>query len=644
MKNFANGVLMLALVVALGGAAVAQTTAIDDIQYYDPLTGLPASPHAGQTVTVEGVIYVVKGTYNSGTHYIQGATGGINFFDSAAIPLTYGDRIQVTGTVGSFGGEINVVPTNITFIGSEAEPTPVDLTISAVAGDYETVGAHTRVIGTITSVTASSFEITDFSDTLLVYIDGDTGIDLGAVAIGDEYAVSGPVVTYNGLIEMKPRRQGDLVEDPTGDTVPVVDNVNCVNWVPLASDPIDVQATITDDSAISSALLYYRDDTGDSTGVFSSVSMVNIGGDTYQGTIPAPHTGRQVDFYVEAIDDAMQSSLNPGDAPAGWYEVAVDFTTIYECQYVHPDSFPQSSPLSDKVVNIQGIVTAGTGDVGSPSKFTMQDADGAFNGILVYEGTATNVVLPGDEVHVGGYVDEYFGLTEMLPHNGSAVYLISFDNALPAYSIVATDVLTDDNSPDIDGDSYSGEAWESVLVQTPASTVVDTLGYAQYGQMMISTTNTPLDTLIVDPYITLAYNADLGDVVSVAGFMQYDYGNFELVPVKDEDVILDPGTGVEDGQLPSAGGFSGLYPNPFNPKTEIRFVLTRDNLTQLNVYNIRGELVTSLVNGRLAGGQEYVYEWNGTDHAGRQMASGTYFARLRIGGEVLQVRKMQLVK
>ena len=40
-----------------------------------------------------------------------------------------------------------------------------------------------------------------------------------------------------------------------------------------------------------------------------------------------------------------------------------------------------------------------------------------------------------------------------------------------------------------------------------------------------------------------------------------------------------------------AGGFAAIAPNPFNPKTTIEFVLTRPNLAQLNVYNIRGELV-----------------------------------------------------
>ncbi len=651
MRRVTTSVLALVLLLSLSGLVLAQTTPIDDIQYYDPATGAPASPYAGQTVTVEGVIYVVKGTYNSGTHYIQGATGGINFFDSAAQPLTYGDRIQVTGTVGSYGGEINISSPTIVFLGSGAEPAPIVTDIQTIlhgdpldtTDDYEMVGNFVRVTGTVATKSYNNFTITDFTDTLEVYIDSDTGIDLGAVDVGDVYQVDGPCVVYNGTIELKPRRQSDLVENPGGDTLPVIQDVDAANWVPEASDPITITATITDDDAITSAVLYYRDDTGDSTGVFTSVAMTNIGGDTWSGTIPAGHTGRQVDFYVEATDTGSQTVTNPGDAPAGWYEVAIGFTPIHDIQWAHPDSVYQGSSYRDKVTNIHGIVTVGTGDAGSISKFILADGEGAWNAILVYEGTAANYVLPGDEVAIGGYIDEYYGLTEMQPHNGGAVYLLSFGNDLPEPPKVHTRVLAD-NSLD-DGNGKLGEAYESVVVTTFASAVLDTTGAAAWNTFKVSDTGAWADSMVVDAMIDLAYAPQVGDVLHLTGFMNYA-GQFELVPRSDTDIVLTGATAIDEPlpQLLPAGGFTAIAPNPFNPKTQIRFVLTRDNLAQLNIYNLRGELVRSLVNGRLAGGQEYVFQWDGTDAHGQHVASGTYFARLRIGTEVLQVRKLQLVK
>lgn len=648
MKKLTTGALTLMMFACLAGSAAAQLTNIDDIQSYDPVTGAITSPYTGQTVTVEGVVYVIKGTYNSGTHYIQDATGGINFFDPSAIPLTYGDRVQVTGQIGSFGGEINIVPTNYTYLGNEAEVEPLDVELGTLVNDYEYVGSLVRTIGTVSYKSGGTFHLATPTDTLICYVDSDTGIDLGAMQVGDEYSAAGPAVIYNDptlgvIIEIKPRRQGDLVEDPTGDTVPVVENVNCVDWTPAQNDPVTVQATITDNSGISSASLFYRDDSGDSTGVFLSVPMSNVGGDLYEGTIPGGNVGRQLDFYVSATDDGAQTVTNPGDAPASWYEVALGFETIHDVQFVDVDGTSGDSSFNGRVVNIQGIVVAGTGDAGAVSKFTMQDDSAPFSGILVYEGSGANFVLPGDEVQVGGYVDEYFGLTEMQPHNGSAVEILSFENELPAPLLVATDVLSDDEFPGVDGDSNSGEAYESVWVQTPVSTVIDTVGADQYNEFMISTSGVAGDSLIVNAIIDLTYAPVPGDNVSVVGFMDYIFGERQLVPIRDENVYVNPNTAVET-ELPSAGGFSAIAPNPFNPKTEIRFVLTRDNLAQLNIYNIRGEFVRSLVNGRLQGGQEHVLSWDGTDAAGQQVASGTYFARLRIGGEVLQVRKLSLVK
>jgi len=58
------------------GFALAQPIAIDDIQEYDALDGTPISPYLGQIVEVEGVIFVVNGTYDNGTHYLLGSTGG----------------------------------------------------------------------------------------------------------------------------------------------------------------------------------------------------------------------------------------------------------------------------------------------------------------------------------------------------------------------------------------------------------------------------------------------------------------------------------------------------------------------------------------------------------------------------------------
>ncbi len=641
MKKHLFGVALFTCLVAMGGIASAQT--IDEIQVYDA-SGAPASPYAGQVVTVTGVIFE-RGQYSGGSHYLLDDTGhGISLYQNPS-PVSLGDMVSATGTVGSYGGEIQLGSVSFSLISSGNTVTPTDYTVSEVLSTYENVGHFASVIGTITEVNAPyTFFMTDGADTIKVYIDSTTGIDLGAVDVGDEYQVISPIVVYNAEIELKPRFQTDLVENPSGDTLPVISDVNCANWVPMEGDPITVTATITDDSAVASASLYYRDSDGETPGSWNSVAMSVQSGDTWQGVIPAPHAMDLVEFYVEATDDGGQTVTLPGDAPAGFTTVAVGITPIYAMQYAHPDSNDQSCAYKDKYLNIRGVVTAGTGQVGAPSKFIVQEQDRnpetnsyAFGGVLVYESSASGDYYQGDLVEIGGMGDEYYGLTEMIPHNGTAINLIDFSQDLPEASRVPTRILADDYHTD--GTGALGEAWESVWVKTFPSAVMDTIGYGDY-----TIADKGVDSLIVSPIVELAYQPVLGQVITVESYMSYDYGNFTIVPISDEFIVQTGLTPVDDTPtVMPAGGFKSIYPNPFNPATKISFVVNKDNMVQLNIYNIRGEKIRTLVQDRLPQ-NEYVFTWDGKNDAGQSVASGNYFARLRIGAEVMQVRKMALIK
>jgi len=84
------------------------------------------------------------------------------------------------------------------------------------------------------------------------------------------------------------------------------------------------------------------------------------------------------------------------------------------------------------------------------------------------------------------------------------------------------------------------------------------------------------------------------------------------------------------------------HPNPFNPQTTISFSLPQNGRAELAVYNVRGELVKTLVSGPMTAG-ENVVTWNGTDSAGKPVGTGVYFYRLRAAGRT-EVRKMLLLK
>lgn len=81
------------------------------------------------------------------------------------------------------------------------------------------------------------------------------------------------------------------------------------------------------------------------------------------------------------------------------------------------------------------------------------------------------------------------------------------------------------------------------------------------------------------------------------------------------------------------------YPNPFNPRTTIRFELPRSQQVRLAVYGLGGRLVSVLASGVFAAGRHEVV-WGGRDARGLVVASGLYVSRLESGGSAQTVRMM----
>ena len=110
--------------------------------------------------------------------------------------------------------------------------------------------------------------------------------------------------------------------------------------------------------------------------------------------------------------------------------------------------------------------------------------------------------------------------------------------------------------------------------------------------------------------------------------------------------VFDPLSPVPEFPVVGSARLLPNVPNPFNPATELRFELDRAGSVELNVYDARGFLVRSLVAGHFAAGPHGV-TWDGTDRAGRRMASGVYQVRLvtRLGaGTAIRTRSITLVE
>jgi hypothetical protein len=85
------------------------------------------------------------------------------------------------------------------------------------------------------------------------------------------------------------------------------------------------------------------------------------------------------------------------------------------------------------------------------------------------------------------------------------------------------------------------------------------------------------------------------------------------------------------------------HPNPFNPKTSIRYDVPVRGNVNLAVYDVTGRLVRTIIEGDPHGPGTYGRPWDGKNERGQDVAGGVYFARVEVAGETASA-KMVLLK
>jgi hypothetical protein len=109
--------------------------------------------------------------------------------------------------------------------------------------------------------------------------------------------------------------------------------------------------------------------------------------------------------------------------------------------------------------------------------------------------------------------------------------------------------------------------------------------------------------------------------------------------------LHSPGTITGVATVPNALPRARLdqnFPNPFNPATTVRYSVPESGQVRLDVFDVRGRLVTTLVNGPVPAG-EHTIRWSGRTQAGYTAASGVYYYLLSTSGHQ-ESRRMVLLK
>ncbi|MCK6620045.1 MAG: T9SS type A sorting domain-containing protein [Calditrichaceae bacterium] len=160
------------------------------------------------------------------------------------------------------------------------------------------------------------------------------------------------------------------------------------------------------------------------------------------------------------------------------------------------------------------------------------------------------------------------------------------------------------------------------------------------------------------------YNGPWGEVINGYGGLAYPLGRVTICDYPPNGAPPPPGTVIRfvttkparpgdrlkvlapktpfDPNAPLGFELDQNYPNPFNGETRIRFYLSKAAEVRLDIFNLLGQRVRTLVNGRMDPG-ENLAAWDGRSEAGRRVSSGIYFCRLQGEGRAT-ARKLVLVR
>ncbi|MGE5458615.1 MAG: T9SS type A sorting domain-containing protein, partial [Methanococcaceae archaeon] len=97
-----------------------------------------------------------------------------------------------------------------------------------------------------------------------------------------------------------------------------------------------------------------------------------------------------------------------------------------------------------------------------------------------------------------------------------------------------------------------------------------------------------------------------------------------------------------ENKTPTEFGLGQNYPNPFNPSTRISYNITKPGTVKLNVFDVMGRHVKTLVDTNQQSGN-YSVIWNGVNDLGQKISSGIYFYSLS-SNEMTETKKMILLK
>lgn len=555
---------------------------------------------AGEVIMVQGQVYIPGNYKADGTSvsaYIQDTAGrGLNIFGTtrstgAALLNDTGNLVKVTGTAYWFGTTVELVNYEVELVSGGNTPLTPALQTTAAAAAASNEGSYIAAVGPITAISATTgtnpahnFTIDDGSGPVVVRVDDDLAPGLETWLVGDELEAAGAGGHFGTDGQIIAGLAADLVNNGQG---------------PDVTPPTLVSAAL--DGTVEVLLQF-------SEAVTAPTAEDEGNYEVYQTAAPG-NTVAVVSAVLQA--DPSQVLLTVAASLSGTPHT-VRVNDIQDAAG-NPIAANSTAAISDLGPLPQIVITEIM-----QNPLVLLDADGEWFEIRNAGAAA---------VDLNGWTIKDLGTDSHVIANGGPLVINPGE-----YKVL--------------GVNAAAMAAEGVTLFYQYASF--TLGNSDDELILVDTLGREVDVVMWDGGPVWPDPTGASMAWSGTGDNNDGANWAESTAVFGSGDKGTPGAanGGPTAAPPVLATLLGAnYPNPFNPSTKFSFALDRDAQVSLAVFDLRGHLVRTVVEGRLAAGDySNAYAWDGRDEQGRAVTSGTYFYRLTTDGGFAESRKMTLLK
>ncbi len=423
-----------------------------------------------------------------------------------------------------------------------------------------------------------------------------------------------------------------------------------------------------------------------------TLPMTNGGGDDWFGSIPAQPFGTVVDYYIEAIDNLGFRGTSPADAPAVMHSFYVGYDTIpplIESLFLPRNSVRLHGPFGPFIFRANDIhgIDSGSGLIEFAVNFEAVDtaavlfSDSA-DAFILYSLNPPRVLQFGDTIRYRFFCRDNAYLHNLAVAPSAGHYTIAaspeelvddFENGnlnwhdvSPGWVIIEGQGYQSPHSLRTGTGNYENNLNALICNRTAYNfTLFDSASLSFRTRYLVAEGDTCFVVAarsLSGPWTRLAsftgasqwrqIQVDLSSFCGVSGatvyfgfnFISDESGSSYGVLIDNVTLAVAAPTAIGDivAEVPTAFAIEGIYPNPFNSRTQIDLMIPERQRAQVDIYDLLGRLIRRVETGEIGAGR-YRISWDGRNDRNEPVGSGIYFVRAQ-AGRYSDIKAVTLIK